>query len=205
MRLIEPPQEFIADGQLSLYLAGRSIGVPHWQSEAVALLADAGFDGTVLSPRPTSPGADPYLAWKPFGWQDHTIRRVDCVMFWMPIGAQRIQDLYESHLLGRTTGAVVVGCDLDHASTRNTLRSLLPWLPVESTLADTVAAALAQLSHPAIARDPAAEPAPVHLTTDQTIRSGEPAVSCPPDPNPAGQPPAGPRARASAPPRGGRS
>ncbi len=149
MRYIEPPQEFVPDGRPSLYLAGRSIGVPDWQSEVVGLLDDAGFAGTVLSPRPTrSPGTDPFLAWAPFGWQDFNIRRVDCVLFWMPIGAQRIQDLYESHLLGRTTGAVVVGCDPndpDQASTRNTLGSLMPWLPVESTLAGAVSAALAQL------------------------------------------------------------
>ncbi|MGV9266551.1 hypothetical protein ACWDRR_18055 [Kitasatospora sp. NPDC003701] len=157
MRYIEPPQEFTPDAGPSIYLAGPSIGVPHWQSEAVALLAAAGFTGTVLSPRPTRPGADPFLAWAPFGWQDHNIRRTDCVLFWMPIGAQRIQDLYESHLFGRTAGTVVVGCDPDdpgQASTRHALGAVLPWLPVESTLADTVTAALAQLSAQTAAHTP---------------------------------------------------
>ncbi|MFF2657305.1 hypothetical protein ACFVUH_08055 [Kitasatospora sp. NPDC058032] len=156
LRYIEVPNEFEPDGRASVFLAGETIGCPDWQSEAVGLLADAGFDGTVLSPRPSrNPASDPYAAWLPGGWQDRNIRRTDVVLFWRPIGHVRIHDCYEAHLFSPYGGAVAVGCDPAEAAQRATrarLAQLMPWLPVAGTLADTVTAALAALAAPAPTR-----------------------------------------------------
>ncbi|MFD4533577.1 hypothetical protein ACFWNL_21195 [Kitasatospora sp. NPDC058397] len=155
LRYIEAPAAFEPDGRPSIYLAGQTVGCPDWQSQAVALLTAGDFDGTVLNPRPSRrPATDPYAAWRPFGWQDHNIRRTDAVLFWNPIGHVRIQDCYEAGLFTCHGGRVVVGSDPAdpvQRANRVLLAHLMPWLPVEDTLADSVTAALAALTTPAAA------------------------------------------------------
>ncbi|MFJ2778201.1 hypothetical protein [Kitasatospora sp. NPDC087315] len=149
MKYIEAPQNFHPDGRPSVYLAGQSMGCPDWQAEAVNLFATAGFTGTVLSPRPSrNPRFDPFWAWRPNGWQDQTIGRCDIAMFWRPLGLDRVQDLYELHLFGRSKTTVVVGCDPRdpvQATARAAIHARMPWLPVEPTLGETVRAALTHL------------------------------------------------------------
>ncbi|MEU4586598.1 hypothetical protein AB0F92_31760 [Kitasatospora aureofaciens] len=149
LRYVEAPEP---DGRPAVFLAGATVGCRDWQSEAVDLFATAGFDGTVLNPRPSrNPATDPYRAWQPFGWQDRNIRRTDVVLFWNPIGHVRVHDCYEA---GFTPygGTVIVGCtpaDPAQRANRVLLANLMPWLPVADTLAATVAAALAALAAPA--------------------------------------------------------
>ncbi|KDN85678.1 hypothetical protein KCH_25870 [Kitasatospora cheerisanensis KCTC 2395] len=161
LRYIEAPQAFEPDDRPSVFLAGATVGCPDWQSQAVDLLARAGFDGTVLNPRPSrNAGTDPYTAWAPFGWQDRYIRRADLVLFWNPIGLVRVHACYEAGLFTPYGGTVVVGCnpaDPAQRANRVLLAHRLPWLPVADTLADTVAAALAALD-PARSADTADRP-----------------------------------------------
>ncbi|GAA2118114.1 hypothetical protein GCM10009759_65110 [Kitasatospora saccharophila] len=155
LRYIEAPQQFEPDGLPSVYLAG-TVDCPDWQSQAVRLLADADFEGTVLNPRPSRNSvADPYAAWTPLGWQDRNIRRVDVVLFWNPIGHHHVRNCYEARLFTGRGGAVVVGCDLAdpvQRAHRALLLHAVPWLPVADTLAATVCAALAELEAAASAR-----------------------------------------------------
>ncbi|MFF4343041.1 hypothetical protein ACFY00_24315 [Kitasatospora sp. NPDC001540] len=149
LRYIEAPEPFEPDDLPSVYLAGAAVDCPDWQSGAVRLLEDAGFEGTVLNPRPSrNPAAAPCAAWTPLGWQDRNIRRVDVVLFWNPIGHHHVRNCYEANLFTSHGGAVVVGCDPADPVQR-THRALLghamPWLPVADTLAATVSAALATL------------------------------------------------------------
>ncbi|WP_033825799.1 MULTISPECIES: hypothetical protein [unclassified Kitasatospora] len=150
LRYIEAPEPFEPDGLPSVFLAGATVGCPDWQSETVDLLEAAGFDGTVLNPRPSrDPATDPYAAWAPFGWQDTNIRRTSVVLFWNPLGHVRVHDCYEADLFSPYGGTVVVGCDPAdpvQQANRVLLANLMPWLPVADTLADTVAAALAALT-----------------------------------------------------------
>ncbi|MGW2542528.1 hypothetical protein ACWC5I_17045 [Kitasatospora sp. NPDC001574] len=152
LRYVEAPQPYEPDGRPSLFLAGATIGCPDWQSEAVDLLTTAGFEGTVLNPRPSRTRAtDPYRAWRPFGWQDTNIRRCSAVLFWNPIGPARVQDCYEAGLFTPFGGAVVVGSDPAdpvQQANRVLLAQCMPWLPVADTLAATVEAALAALGPP---------------------------------------------------------
>ncbi|WP_123559122.1 hypothetical protein [Kitasatospora cineracea] len=149
MRYIEAPEPFHPDGRPSLYLAGATVGCPDWQSEAVGLLEDAGFDGTVLNPRPSrNTVTNSYAAWSPFGWQDRNIRRTSVVLFWNPLSHARVQECYQAHLSTAYGGAVVVGCDpadIVQRANRALLVHALPWLAVADTLAGTVSAALAEL------------------------------------------------------------
>ncbi|MEV0530871.1 hypothetical protein [Kitasatospora sp. NPDC050463] len=150
LRYLEAPEPYAPDGRPAVFLAGATVDCPDWQSEAVDLFAIAGFDGTVLNPRPSrNPATNPYLAWLPFGWQDRNIRRTDVVLFWNPIGHVRVHDCYEAGLFSPYGGTVVVGCDPAdpvQRANRVLLANLMPWLPVADTLADTVAAALATLA-----------------------------------------------------------
>ncbi|MGW4694388.1 hypothetical protein OU787_25385 [Kitasatospora sp. YST-16] len=148
LRYIEAPQPFEPDGLPSVYLAGATVDCPDWQSQAVRLLEAAGFEGTVLNPRPSrNAAADPYAAWTPLGWQDRNIRRVDVVLFWNPIGHHHVRNCYEARLVAGQ-GGVVVGCDPAdpvQRAHRVLLLHAVPWLPVADTLAGTVCAALAEL------------------------------------------------------------
>ncbi len=148
LRYIEAPAPFVPDGP-SIYLFGRTAGCPDWQLEAVRLLAQLGWTGTVLNPRPSlNPRVNPFEVWQPFGWQERNIRRCDVVLFWNPIGHVRVQNCYEDGLFTPHGGAVVVGCDPAdpvQRANRVLLLNAMPWLPVHDTLADTVTAALAAL------------------------------------------------------------
>ncbi|MFB7474329.1 hypothetical protein [Kitasatospora sp. NPDC056184] len=156
LRYIEAPEPFEPDTLPSVFLAGATIGCPDWQWEAVGLLASAGFEGTVLNPRPSrNPATDPYAVWAPFGWQDRNIRRTSAVLFWNPIGHVRVHDCYEAGLFSPYGGAVVVGCDPAdpvQQANRVLLAHLMPWLPVADSLAGTVTAALAAVTTPAAVR-----------------------------------------------------
>ncbi|MFD7645695.1 hypothetical protein ACFV4P_34185 [Kitasatospora sp. NPDC059795] len=156
LRYVEAPEPFEPDGRPSVFLAGATVGCPDWQWKAVELLARAGFDGTVLNPRPSrNPATDPYAAWEPLGWQDRNIRRTAAVVFWNPIGPMRVQDCYEAGLFTPYGGLVVVGCDPAdpvQRANRVLLAHRMPWLPVADSLAGTVAAALAALTTPAPVR-----------------------------------------------------
>ncbi|MFJ8628162.1 hypothetical protein ACIRD3_35735 [Kitasatospora sp. NPDC093550] len=156
LRYIEAPEPYEPDALPSVFLAGATVGCPDWQWEAVELLASAGFEGTVLNPRPSRNRAtDPYAAWAPFGWQDRNIRRTSAVLFWNPIGHVRVHDCYEAGLFSPYGGTVVVGCDPAdpvQQANRVLLAHLMPWLPVTDTLADTVAAALTALATPTTVR-----------------------------------------------------
>ncbi|KOV12365.1 hypothetical protein ADK60_32210 [Streptomyces sp. XY431] len=156
LRYIEAPEPFEPDGLQSVFLAGATIGCPDWQLEAVDMLASAGFDGTVLNPRPSrNPAADPYAAWAPFGWQDTNIRRTSVVLFWNPLGHVRVHDCYEAGVFSQYAGTVVVGCDPAdpvQKANRVLLANLMPWLPIADSLAGTVTAALAALATPAAVR-----------------------------------------------------
>ncbi|MEV7123983.1 hypothetical protein [Kitasatospora griseola] len=156
LRYVEAPEPFEPDGRPSVFLAGATVGCPDWQWEAVDLLARAGFDGTVLNPRPSrTPATDPYAAWAPLGWQDRNIRRTSVVLFWNPIGHLRVQDCYEAGVFTPYGGAVVVGCDPTdpvQRANRVLLAHRMPWLPVADSLPGTVAAALTALTTPAPAR-----------------------------------------------------
>ncbi|WP_441245211.1 hypothetical protein [Kitasatospora sp. McL0602] len=152
LRYIEAPAPYEPDGLPSVFLAGATVGCPDWQSEAVDLLASAGFEGAVLNPRPSrNPATDPYAAWAPFGWQDTNIRRTALVLFWNPLGHVRVHDCYEAGLFTPYGGAVVVGSDPAdpvQRANRVLLGHLMPWLPVADSLAGTVTAALAVLATP---------------------------------------------------------
>ncbi|MFI9787402.1 hypothetical protein ACIHEI_28440 [Kitasatospora sp. NPDC051984] len=146
LRYIEAPGDFEPDGRPSLYLAGATVDGPDWQWEAVGLLADAGFDGSVLNPRPSlNPATDPYRAWTPLGWQDRNIRRTGAVLYWNPLGHVRVHDRYTAGLLNQPGQLVVVGrdpADPVQQANRVLLAGVTPWLKVHDTLAATVAAVL---------------------------------------------------------------
>ncbi|MFF2142117.1 hypothetical protein [Kitasatospora sp. NPDC058190] len=152
MRLVEYPQHYTPDGNPSLYLAGSGAGRPSWQVDAVALLAAAGFTGTILNPRPCArPGSS---AGAPAGWQEHNLRRIGVVLLWCPNGAQQVRDV-QQRFLYRSRTELVVGCDgKDRLQRfiRAELLTAMPQLAVATDLAATVRAALDHLSAPATAR-----------------------------------------------------
>ncbi|MGW2397172.1 hypothetical protein ACWCYY_11520 [Kitasatospora sp. NPDC001664] len=118
---------------------------PNWQVPAAFQLAASGFTGTVLSPRPVLTRADPYGAWRPFGWQDRHIRCVDLVVFFRPLGPLQVMRTYEEHAADPQRPAVVVGTD-EQGRAAERLREAAPWLTVHPTLAVTLSAALAHLA-----------------------------------------------------------
>ncbi|KQV20841.1 MULTISPECIES: hypothetical protein [unclassified Kitasatospora] len=142
---MEYPEEpdFTGSGP-SLYLAGSVDSWPNWQFPATILLAQAGFAGTVLSPRPALNPADPYGAWRPFGWHSRNLRRCDLVLFFRPAGPVQVLDTYTANAADPTRPGVVVGCD-QQSLAADRIRAAAPWLTVHTDLAATVAAALAEL------------------------------------------------------------
>ncbi|MER7668143.1 hypothetical protein ABTY61_06715 [Kitasatospora sp. NPDC096128] len=152
MRLVEYPQHYTPDGAPSLYLASSGAGRPGWQADAVALLAAAGFTGTVLNPRPRSrPGSG---TGTPAGWQEHNLRRIGVVLLWCPHGAQQVLDVRQ-RFLHRSRTELVVGCDGEdrlQRFVRAELHGAIPRLAVAIDLAAAVRAALDHLSAPATAR-----------------------------------------------------
>nr|BFD94008.1 hypothetical protein KitaXyl93_53680 [Kitasatospora sp. Xyl93] len=152
MRLVEYPEHYTSDGAPSLYLAGSGAGRPGWQTHAVALLAAAGFTGTVLNPQPlTHLGSG---TGTPAGWQEHNLRRIGVVLLWCPHGAQQVLDVRQ-RLLHRSRTGLVVGCDGEDRVQRFVRAELLgtmPRLAVATDLAAAVRASLDHLSSPATAR-----------------------------------------------------
>ncbi|MFD7737735.1 hypothetical protein [Streptomyces sp. MJM8645] len=152
MRLVEYPQYYTPDGVPSLYLAGSGAGRPGWQADAVALLAAAGFTGTVLNPQPCSrPGSG---TGTPAGWQEHNLRRIGVVLLWCPHGAQQVLDVRQ-RFLHRSRTELVVGCDGEDRLQRFVRAELfgsMPRLAVATDLAAAVRATLDHLSAPATAR-----------------------------------------------------
>ncbi|WP_437935154.1 nucleoside 2-deoxyribosyltransferase domain-containing protein [Sorangium sp. So ce341] len=70
----------------AIFLAGPAPGEAHgpsWRREALRLLAERGYDGTVFVPEPGD-DAVPSHDGDPRAWEQEGLRRADCILFWIP-------------------------------------------------------------------------------------------------------------------------
>ncbi|MQS14710.1 hypothetical protein F7Q99_21195 [Streptomyces kaniharaensis] len=148
MRVDEPLDHPPADNTgPSVFLAAGPDAT--WQQEALLLLANAAFTGTVFNPVPTSPIADRDAPWRPFGWHQLMLRRSTAALFWNPPGPVMATDLLSRHAFGFLDTAIVVGCDPDMPGPREAKEQFLramPWLTVEQSLPDAVNTVLASFA-----------------------------------------------------------
>lgn len=140
----------------SLFLAGpspRDSGHPDWRAEALALLADRGFDGVVFTPLPAggfTPATD-YDA--QVAWEHAAMERSDRLLFWIPRDLAVLPGFTTNVEWGRfeRSGRVVLGYPPAAAKMR-----YLDWharrsrVPICHTLAETVDAVLADFGPPAL-------------------------------------------------------
>lgn len=149
MEYVEAPHEYAGSRPL-LFLAGGITGCPDWQADARQLLA--GADIAVANPRRAAlPIDDPGAAEEQIRWEFAHLRRADVVLFWFAAGPS-IQPiaLYElgAHA-ANPAKRIVVGADPGYLRRPDVVIQVglvRPELAVLDSLADTCAAALAEIS-----------------------------------------------------------
>ena len=136
----------------SVFLAGptlRSADVPSWRPAALAELSGRGL--TVFSPE-SRHGERPAEYHHQVDWEASALEAADVILFWIPRDLATMPGFTTNVEFGLwvRSGKVVLGCPPDCPSPER--NRYLIWLagrhgvPVTTTLADTVAAALTLLS-----------------------------------------------------------
>lgn len=146
-----PPATF----SKSIFLAGptpRSSDVPSWRSEALRLLAEAGYDGVVFVPEPRDGN------WQgdytdQVDWEERHLHMADCILFWVPRDLETMPAFTTNVEFGvwQESGKVVFGAPQDAAKNRYLLYYAAQLgIPSAIRLADTVTAALAMVGDGAL-------------------------------------------------------
>ncbi|WP_437854496.1 nucleoside 2-deoxyribosyltransferase domain-containing protein [Sorangium sp. So ce363] len=117
MDVVRTGQPFPDAVTRAIFLAGPAPSdarSPSWRSEALRLLAERGYDGTVFVPEPgddmaPSPDGDPRA------WEQEGLRRADCILFWVPRRLDTASTLITHVDLGAWlhSGKVVLGAPDD--------------------------------------------------------------------------------------------
>jgi hypothetical protein len=88
MHVIYARQPIVDLGEKSLFLAGptpRSTETASWRTEALNLLRQARFDGTVLVPEDENGVWDESINFGPqIEWEDSALAASSCIVFWIP-------------------------------------------------------------------------------------------------------------------------
>lgn len=140
-----PPPE-----QSCIFLAGptpREDGVPSWRPEAIRLLEEAGFEGTVLTPEDAGGGrAHDYV--DQIEWEEQALDCATVIMFWIPRELEKMPGFTTNIEWGEwyQSGKVVLGAPYDAPKMRYLLYKADKYgVPVSRTLPGTVEAALGLL------------------------------------------------------------
>lgn len=113
MQVIHAGQVFPANFSRSLFLAGptpRRAELRSWRPEAIAALADAGFDGVIFVPEPAD-SRRPADYDAQIEWELDAMRRSDLVAFWVPADKEDMPALTTRVEFGlqANTGKAVLG------------------------------------------------------------------------------------------------
>lgn len=111
--LEEPPESF----KKAVFLAGptpRNADIASWRPEAVDVLQDEGFDGTIFIPEDRS-GKWHGDTVAQIEWEDRCLNMADCIMFWVPRFMDNMPALTTNVEFGRweDSGKVVFGAPKD--------------------------------------------------------------------------------------------
>jgi DNA mismatch repair protein MutH len=110
---VEALQEYIPNGELSIFLAGGISGCSDWQAEIVAQLADMPI--VLLNPRRAHfPMHDPAAAEAQITWEHEHLRRALAVLFWFPCETLCPITLYELGAWSMTNKPLFVGMHPDY-------------------------------------------------------------------------------------------
>ena len=148
MQIIYVPGEAPAKVAKSLFLAGpspRSADQPNWRPEAIAILEELGYDGTVFIPLPAdgdfSHGFDAQIHWE----RKH-LDLADVIVFWVPRDLEKLPGFTTNVEFGtyHDTGRVIFGAPEGAPGTRY-LQSMAVdvAMPICHDLRATLAAAVA--------------------------------------------------------------
>lgn len=91
MEIVNARCTFPSTVRKSIFLAGptpRGKVVPSWRPEALRILEELGFDGTVLEPEDADGSfhdfGDPDVWRAQVEWEEAALKRADCIVFWIP-------------------------------------------------------------------------------------------------------------------------
>lgn len=115
MRVITAPEPTGCPPR-SIFLAGGITGCPDWQGDAIEILEEEMFDGTVFNPRrDTFDVGNEDAAREQIEWEWNALRRAMVILFYFPIsdGPQPIA-LYELGAWAKTRRRIVVGTHVEY-------------------------------------------------------------------------------------------
>lgn len=156
MQVVYAQESPVLSRKGSIFLAGpspRTAATQSWRPDALRLLDAAGFTGAVFVPEPRDghwPDTyeeDYYLA--QVEWEDKYLEAATCIMFWVPRRLPDMAGLTTNDEWGtyKRSGRVVFGSPPDAVSVRyQRYHAAKLRVPVCDSLADTVAAAVRQVS-----------------------------------------------------------
>ena len=88
MHILYARQPLVGIRTPSLFLAGptpRSQEIASWRKDALILLRNEGFSGTVFVPEDPSGIWDEYVQYsEQVEWEDASLRAATCILFWIP-------------------------------------------------------------------------------------------------------------------------
>src|SRR3989338_101164 len=141
----------------SIFLAGptpRSRDVASWRPEALRLLKERGFDGTVFVPehRPDTNKLD-YEYGPTIDWEHAALDRADCILFWVPRDLKTLPAFTTNveYGLHAASGKIVFGAPAN-APKNGYLRYIAPKfvIPTTDSLEQAIDLALARIGQGAV-------------------------------------------------------
>jgi hypothetical protein len=150
MRVVYALEPYPTEVERTIFLAGptpRAEDVPSWRPEAMRLLEEKGWEGTVFVPEPRDgkfrPAYDDQIEWELEG-----LRRADCIVFWIPRDLETLPGFTTNVEFGTWASSrrVILGAPTDAPKLRY-LRAIAHRLgvPEASSLEGTVERAIDQV------------------------------------------------------------
>lgn len=147
MKVIYARDSLPTEMEKAIFLAGptpRADGVKGWRTEALEILADAGYDGHVFVPEPADgQWASNYD--EQIKWEEEALNQADCILFWVPREMENMPALTTNDEWGvwKNSGKVVFGAPPDAVKVRYQQYYADEYkVPLADTLKGTLEAAL---------------------------------------------------------------
>jgi hypothetical protein len=140
-RYVEPPQAY-THVEPALFLAGGITQCPDWQTQAVCLLRQTGFNWVILNPRRRFPPTDSVAVAEQTAWEYQHLQIARAILFWFP-GSPSSQPiaLYELGACAAGNKPIAVGADQSYPRRNDIVLQLSharPRLIVRDTLTSVV-------------------------------------------------------------------
>jgi hypothetical protein len=111
-KVLVPPARQDTSGAPSIFLGGSITGAWDWQSLAIRLLRDNGFEGWIFNPRREKAFSEEPGIWEEqVDWEREHLEKATVILFWLPAGADALTSRWEIAEFAAKGNMLVVGIE----------------------------------------------------------------------------------------------